>query len=358
MQLSQLKEDDVSSLYDFFVAHDFFSEPISKTQFEGQIRHYYLSSPLRLSYNLLARQKDGVVGSHLCIPLPFRVGNRALVAGLGSNLLLAEKSRSTVNFLNVQREYLRGYAPAGLQFVYGLVNRPGVLSLHCRTGYRALMRMPVRAVPINVAAFIAPRLPGRWLKSVAQWLAKPLNAFVLHLFTNLGPNSHLRVVETTSFAELTDIDIDAWLGSKTVFGQRDHATLDWRFSSHMKRGYRKFLVKDNNDVHGYMVVREMPLKHLKALVIVDLLFPETRLDAGAALVRQALRLAHRQHVDICATLLSPGSHVHRLFTRIFHFLNTPESFTLIANVPNGAEYEAAINHPENWFVSWFDHDVV
>src|SRR5690349_19629632 len=72
-----------------------------------------------------------VIGHYAIVPFAFqRRGQHAAMGGFLCRLLVAESSRNTMLFPQLEMSMLRGYAGWGMDFAYGLINRPLVLKAH------------------------------------------------------------------------------------------------------------------------------------------------------------------------------------------------------------------------------------
>ena len=101
----------------------------------------------------------------------------------------------------------------------------------------------------------------------------------------------------------------------------------------------------------------MPMREFDTLAIVDLLFDHARPGIGHALIRHAHRLALAEGVDIAVMMLSEHSPFLRTM-RLWGFLESPEQFTLVLHEPKNPPSALLGRPPQDWHVTWFDHDFV
>jgi hypothetical protein len=74
-------------------------------------------------------------------------------------------------------------------------------------------------------------------------------------------------------------------------------------------------------------------------------------------LRKAHQLAVAEGVDIAVTMLSEHSPLRPLLRR-WGFVASPEQFTLVLHEPRATRQNLAARPPQDWHVTWFDHDFV
>jgi hypothetical protein len=258
-----------------------------------------------------------VIGHYAIVPFEFR----GFKAGFLCQLMVAEEFRTQLVFPRLELQILKDYRPCGMDFAYGLINRPLVLKAHFAFGFKRLMEFPVLARPVRFLGLLRPIKP-----------------------------SHLEVRELPAFDAAWEEFLSRASSAFAIVATRTSKILNWRFTQYPERGYRIFAAIQNGRPRGYAVVRRMNMKRYDVLALVDMLFEG---EAGRALLRAVLDEAGRAGAQLCACMAPPASPLAGLLKRNL-FVKTPEAFTLIVHQPKDSPLD--LRGP--WHLTWFDHDFV
>jgi hypothetical protein len=169
------------------------------------------------------------------------------------------------------------------------------------------------------------------------------------------PTGSFRIEQVGRLPE--DID-GAWscLESRyRIFARRSAECLQWRFFDAPARNYLVFLVREGGDTVGYFVLREMEMKGLRALAIVDICFAFERTELARAILAAIDSRAIEAGVDVVAILCGAKQLIRHL--RRFLYFKSPERFTLVVH-ERGGRLGVGASPLDDWFVTWFDHDYV
>jgi hypothetical protein len=344
---------DLPAVYDLYRAIEP-QEDISAEHFSRWWRWLYADNPRRLSVVLGSFDGAGRNLGHLALlPIDFVIDGQHVLACSACQLMVAEDQRRTLLYPTLVRDFFKAYPANGCEFCYAEVTRPRVLAANLALGFRKIARLPVYARPYRLeklARVTLGRLAG--LFRPALWLGER----VARLGVPLAGRRYT-VSETARIPEDFGPFLRSVSGQFKLAALRTVPILNWRFAGNPDRGYRIFLVRDGDQPAGYIVVRRMPMREFDTLAVVDLLFDCTRPDVGHALLRRAHRLAVSEAVDIAVAMMSEHSPFRRVL-RPWGFVESPEQFTLIIHEPKNARRTLAARPPEDWHVTWFDHDFV
>jgi len=344
---------DLPAVYDLYRA----IEPQDEIDADGFARWWswlYADNPRQLSVVLGSFDAAGNNIGHLALlPIDFVVDGEQVLACSACQLMVAEAQRRTLLYPGLVKAFFEAYPAHGCEFCYAEVTRARVLAANLALGFRKIARLPVYARPYRFEKLAQSKL-GRLgaLFQPAFWLAK----HVARLGVPLAGRRHT-ISESSSVPEDFAPFLQSVAGQFKLAALRTVPILNWRFTGNADRGYRIFLVRDGNRPAGYIVLRRMPMREFDTLAVVDLLFDHTRLDVGHALLRRAHRLAISEGVDIAVAMMSEHSPFRRILRR-WGFVESPEQFTLIVHEPRNARRTLATRPPQDWHVTWFDHDFV
>jgi hypothetical protein len=311
----------------------------------------HFENPSGPSLVLVAHDPDiGIVGHIAAIRTPFVHEERALVGGFLCQLMVADSHRRTLAFPRLETALLRRYHDEGVDFLYGLINRPEVLKAHRALRLRPGPRYPVYARPVRLSRILdhlgrgaqATRLATPFLPA-GEWVLRHLRRPPRGVAIAAGLD---RIT-----GELAPRLARALVGPAPA-PVRNRSILAWRFGAFPDRGYQ--VVVAGPSPRGYAVLRRMAMHGFDVLAIVDLVSAPGDRNTIDALLHEAIERAEAGGCDLVACMCAPdGGLAARLRSRLFRA--TPEAFTLIVHQPRGAP-DLLASAP--WPLTWFDHDFV
>src|SRR6266545_6003100 len=94
---------------------------------------------------------ERVVGYYAIVPFHFRRDGQPFASGgFVCRLLVAEALRNQLLFPQLELKLLKGYPAWGMDFAYGLINRPLVLKAHLYFKFKEIIALPVLARPVKL----------------------------------------------------------------------------------------------------------------------------------------------------------------------------------------------------------------
>jgi hypothetical protein len=325
-------------------------------EYETAWRWLHDLNPYSTKKVLVGIDQAGQVVAHTAMfPLRFQAKDRVVLGGFPDQLMVAENLRQTLLFPNLETKFLREYRSVGVDFLYGLVNRGRVLRAHLALGYHQLGIFQVYARPYRLTKLVQPYLPGKTLRAVTQPVLAALQP-VLRLSGHWRP-THLKIFKVDKFGPEIDSLAPEACQHFSYYALRDAHILNWRFAQFPNRQYLIYVVREQVQSVGYIVLRRMNMMGFDVLAIVDILFQPDRADVGRALLNTVHEEALRLRVDMSACLLNPGSALLPAL-KAYGYLKTPEVFTLIVHEPKRSPLQFSEDQFTGWHVTWFDHDYV
>jgi hypothetical protein len=344
---------DLPAVYDLYRAIEP-QDDIDAAGFARWWRWLYADNPRQLSVVLGSFDAKGENIGHLALlPIDFLVDGEPVLACSACQLMVAETQRRTLLYPSLVKAFFEAYPAHGCEFCYAEVTRPRVLAANVALGFRKITRLPVYARPYRFSK-LAHRQFGRYAAMLqpAFWLGQ--------LAARLGlpfAGRQCVVAQAPGIPEDFAPFLQAVSGQFKLAAMRTAPILNWRFAGNPDRGYRIFVAREENRPAGYIVLRRMAMREFETLAVVDLLFDLERPDVGHALLRCVHRLAISEGVDIAVAMLSEHSPFRRIL-RLWGFVESPEQFTLVLHEPRNGRLKLAARPPQDWHVTWFDHDFV
>jgi hypothetical protein len=326
--------------------------PVGPEEFQRVCAWLLEKNPFGEALTLVGSNPTGTIAGHLALqPIPFFLDGTAGIAGGACQLMVAETARQSLLFPALVRTAMRGYTDVGMDFTFGLTNKPRVLRAELALGFRAIGVLPVYARPYRTRKLVEPVLPTPALRPALRPLYPLLDAA---LRTFPAPRTERIVtIERNRFTDAVERLFVREPRGVRFRSLKNQAVLNWRFAD-TPRNYRILLAEVDSETLGYVVLREMPMRDLSVLAVVDLEFPDDRPEVGAALMRAIHRHALEARVDVAACLISPCDSRLRLLKR-YGYLRSPESFTLIVHTPPGRS-PLGFDDFSAWRMTWFEHD--
>jgi hypothetical protein len=357
MEIRDVKIDDLHAIYKLCVSNDYFEEEVSYDNFSRTYKFLYFDTPIELKnihHELVAVHNEKMVSHTAMVLFQFKVKNKIVKAGFGSNLIIDKTQRKGPLFFMLQSKYLNSYNKKGIHFTYGLVTRAQVISLHLRTGYRKVGLVPVYARPYNLISISKHYITSAFFEALFSPLLKLAN---IVLSINWFGNNDVKVHEITSFNESINEIVSLFLERVQFSALRNDKILNWRFSKFFHRNYKIFISLKDDKITGYAITRKMKMKGLISLALVDILFLPGDKKTAKALLGALHLQALKERVDLTSLIINPSSSILKYLVR-FGFIKTSESFTVVVNEPRNKEFEFNEKNFCNWHITWFDHDFV
>jgi hypothetical protein len=355
VKIRDAHDNDLPAIARIAKQSDLLVGELSEENFPSMLTWLYAGAPQGVRLQFVAEHDERIVAHYGAVAVPYKLFDQRCIAGFASNLVIDRDHRAGMLFLSLQSYLQRQYRKLGFRFAYGLITRQNVLEPHLRMGWKSIGKVPVYAKPFNFAAVAGPLIAQRGLRALS---IPPLRAAEAVWRLRWSAKEGGQVEEVSRFEADADPFLSAFTSAREITAVRTREILNWRFAGYPERGYRMFLARESGQVAGYVVTRSMQLKHLRALVVVDIAFDPARSATANALLLRCDREAMRLGVDVAATMMNPSS-PFTAHLRRFGYLKTPESFSLVAHTPKdfGEPPLTGALFP-HWHLTWFDHDYV
>ncbi|MHA2039545.1 MAG: hypothetical protein ACW98X_24250, partial [Promethearchaeota archaeon] len=300
--------------------------------------------------------ESGEIMAHIAmVPYKFLIDGEQLIGGSLCELMVHEDCRQELLFPRLEMKILGGYKDIGIDFSFGIANRGEVKNAHLSFGFCEIGVLAVYAKPYKLTG-IARRL----IKSnILNAVIKP-GLYIAEKLLRLKRTSGKWDLGTTEISRF-DSSIDRFLVDVQTFfpysSLRNSTILNWRFTSSPAVKYQILVVKEEEKVVGYVVLRPLDMRGFDVLAIVDILFSPDRIDVGKSLINAVHKKAMQLDVEMSACLLNPHDPLCPIIRKCGYF-KTPETFSLIVHEPKGTTPHFSEDSFDKWHLTWFDHDAV
>ena len=144
--------------------------------------------------------------------------------------------------------------------------------------------------------------------------------------------------------------------------KRDRCYLTWRYVEKPANNYVILIAEKENDLLGYIVLKCREDFGLQIGFIVDILTVPEETGVSVDLISAAVKHFELNQMDIVSCLMLPNTRYSHSLKQA-GFIKAPNKL-LPQNMYLGvhgfsSQYPITfLTNPNNWFVSWGDHDVI
>jgi len=304
---------------------------------------------------LVARDATGAAIAHYGLfRLPYRAGDREVVAAVASQLAVAPSYRKTPLALDLSSRLYAAARTNGIAFVTGLANRAGLLEFHKAFGFRDIGEVPVFAKPISLRSAARAALSSGALRAVSPLLRAADVAWRAMLG---AAGSHgVRLDRVERFDDAMAATAVHIARRHRYHARRDSAgILNERFFGNETREYACYALTAGAGLAGFVVLRSMEMKGFRTLAIVDASFDFDDRRIARGVLSAVTAMALEADAELVAMLTNSAALGRRL--RENYFMRAPESFRLVV-LPRDPSLGLASSRLEDWFVTWMEHDYV
>ncbi len=300
-------------------------------------------------------EQNEIVAHYAMVPFKFLKDGKQLLGGFLCQLMVLEEYRKELIFPRMELKFLKDYKPLGYNFAFSLGNREKVVKAHLSFGFSKIGELPVYAKPYKLTGIARNRIKSNILNA----LLMPFLFTAGKILKLLRPSSkgNLEVIKVSRFTT----DVDQFTTEVQEFfpysALRNSTILNWRFAGSSSVRYQILIVKENNNIIGYAVLRQMYMNKIDVLAIVDILFSPDRIDAGKSLLNAVHKIALKLNVEMSACMLNSHDPLRPILGKCWYF-KTPETFSLFVHEPKGDMPHFTEDSFDKWHLTWFDNDAV
>lgn len=316
----------------------------------------FVNPSKHVSNVLIAEDTSGSIIAHYALlEICYMVNRQELRAGLICKLAVAEEYRKQLLFFNISFALLNNYKPNGVDFAYGLINRKGLLEAHRSCGFTKLYDIPVYIKPYRLTFILSRMAHQRLFFNFLYPLVKLVEIIYLLSLRRIPEKNQFIIEEIKEFTDDITAGISTVLSKFTMYAKRSKDELNHRFINVPYRDYRIFIIRDNNNIHGYFVIRRMLLKGFNSLVVADICIDFNNKEIVKSVVQYIDKIALSEGVELTSLFMNPVKN-YKYFKKYFYF-RTHEYFTLIIHNLEKLSLNVFLN-ANRWFITWYDHDYV
>lgn len=323
----------------------------------------YRDNPTGVMAITLAESPSGeLVGQCALRPVRMKIGERIHIGALALDSMVHPDYQRQGMFTKLATQMYAAVAEQGVPLVYSFPNRNSQYVYKHKLGRIDLCdRIPVFTKILDARAVLGKRIRNRFVLSVATPLIRAAFGLVSGRKRRRSRADYY-LEEVSRFDDRID---DLWPRASipySILVVRDKVYLNWRYAENPTEDYTIFVARRDQEIVGYVVLKCETRFGLEIGFIVDLLTLPDELDIGNGLVSRAVEYFLSKNSDLVGCLMLERAPLARslrengfvlLPDRLF-----PQELHLSVRRLSEEYTDQFITNPQNWFVTWGDHDVV
>lgn len=311
----------------------------------------------------LAEAPNGdLVGQYALRPTWMKVGDDRCLGTLSLDTMVHPDYRRQGMFTKLARRTYEVAAQRGIPLTYGFPNQNSYRGFVDKLDWVDLCgRIPVFAKVLNVRNVLSNRIISKALLTAATLLSRPSLAVFYRLRSGAELPRGYAVRRVSRFDERFNYFWEEVSAAYRILVARDGPYLNWRFVKNPTEEYSLLACERGNDIAGYVVLKCQEKFGLRIGLIVDILTGGGAQRINEALISQAVDRFQGEADLVTCLMLEHTMQASAL--RKNGFIMVPEGLfpqELYLGVRKHTdEYpEQFLTNPENWYITWADHDTV
>lgn len=326
----------------------------------------FVNNPAGKSYIWLAKAKDILVGHFATFPVKIKFGGQVIMGSKSCLTMTHPEFRRKNVFLNLSKLMFSELKDVNIPITIGNPNKNSYYAFTHRAGYKnpfGESGIPYLVKPLNIENMLKAlgkkatllRIPVHIGVSTINVISKVFKLVLKKSYHSQTSNFAVR--EVSSFDYHFDSFWDRVSKEYQIATLRNKEYLMWRYEK-SPRNYVIFIAENNQDLMGYIVLREMNIFNIRVGLIVDILTISSNNLVCHVLIRKAIEHFKTKKVDTIACLMLKHyfyySELKKLGFREIPKLVRPRNFYYTVHF-NDEEFDTNFpNDPRNWYLTWGD----
>lgn len=306
----------------------------------------YRNCPYGPAKILLAKEGNKIIGIEPIVPMELIINENNVLSSLSCNSIIDPEFQNHGIFSKMVSNIMNILHKEKISSVYGIPNKKSH-SIFVKNGFEDITELPLLVRPLKISNYFSSPL---------KEIIKPFE----RLWKIKTSISDIQLVGNNTELEFDKIIINL---SKRVpiLQRRDKKFLEWRYKNHPTRKYETYILKEKNEIKGYIIIRITKFKKKKVGAILDFVVDSNIEDHDGPrnLVKKALQIFWENDVSISIAI---GN--NSLENKILHevgfktspkFMKPEPLYFIIAD--KNLENVKKINNFKKWYFTLGDYDV-
>ena len=322
------------------------SEFVTSEYFDWQ----YRNGPYGMAKILLAKNDDGkIIGMEPILPMKLSINNKVVMSSLSCNSIVDPKFRNQGIFSKLLTNILDLISAKEISSIYSIPNTKSH-KIFIKNGFTNISELPLLVRPLKLSNYFS---------SPIKEIIKPFEIF----WKIKKSNSNIELFENKINLEFDNILLD--LSKRIqVFQKRDKEFLEWRYKNHPSRKYEMYVLKENNKVMGYIIMRITNINMKKIGIILDFVCDSKIKDKESSkdLVKKVLERFWEEEVALSIATAGINSHEMKILHKVGFktspkFLKPEPLYFVVGGINSNTENFKRMKDFKNWFFTLGDYDV-
>ena len=327
-----------------------------------QWRWRYVNNPTGLVAITIAEAEEGIVGQYALLPVIAKVGDTVRTVALSLDTMVHPDYRGQGMFSKLAMDLYKRVERKGVPLIYGFPNEASHHGFVARLGWVDLCeRVPLFIRPLDVKRILGTKVNNHLFLTVGEWIGLTGWSLLCPTRPSELPDG-CTIQQVDSFDECVDQLWEHASSALNITVVRNYRYLNWRYVEKPGDEYTIFTLEGAGDILGYVVLKIVKKFGLQIGFVVDLLAVPDQPNISRYLISKAVEYFKELQADmISCMMLKQGPYIQAL--KKSGFLFVPPKFhpqeMYLGVRRNTKEYPAEfITNPNNWYVTWGDHDDV
>ena len=310
----------------------------------------YRDGPYGPAKILLAKNDSGdIIGIEPIVPIKLLIDNNVIMSSLSCNSITDPNFRNQGIFSKLVSNILEFTKTNEISSIYSIPNKKSH-SIFIKNGFKDVSKLPLLVRPLKLSNYFS---------SPIKEIIKPIEVF--WKIKKVETNIELFNGKINSDFEKLAKDLSQRV---SILQQRDKEFLEWRYNKHPSRKYDVHILKENNELRGYIITRIGKINGKKIGIVLDFVFDSKIKNKNGPkdLVEKVLEKFWDEDVSLSIATCASNSLENKVLREVGFKISPkflkPEPLYFIAGATNiNSENFKKIKNFKNWFFTLGDYDV-
>ncbi len=296
---------------------------------------------------------DTVVGHYAVCPSNIQINGETKKGSIVVDVMTHPNYRFQGMFVELGKYSLEQSGIDDIDFSYGFPIRKAVLPGHLKIGWKVAMPLPVYVYPVDFAQLFNKFIKIGPLSTILGFLPQ---LFYRVISVTGGQSRKIKIMEDSQFTNTKELNnfINKTKNQHKIMQQRDFVFLDWRYNQNKWRKYHIFSAYRNEEMVGYIVLRNTLIYDLQSTTIVDIQVKNFDSEVINELITRTIKYARESKCALVGCMINKCKYKTALLKKMF--IKSPYIFKFIIHKNREIDYEDKLLNPENWLLTWADTD--
>lgn len=308
----------------------------------------YRDGPYGPAKILLAKDDDGnIIGVEPILPMKLSIDGKNVMSSLSCNSIVDPNFRNQGIFSKLVSNILKLSNSKEISSIYSIPNTKSH-KIFIKNGFTDICELPLLVRPLKLSNYF-PNPIKKIIKPFEIFWNVKESKNDIQLFSGEINSDFEKIVENLS-------------KRVPILQKRDKEFLEWRYNKHPSRKYETHILKENEELRGYIITRIANINGKKIGVILDFVCDLKDKDGPKNLVKKVLKRFWEEEVSLSIATCGNDSQENKILRQVGFktspkFLKPEPLYFIIGGINFNPENFRKIKDFKNWFFTLGDYDV-